>query len=181
MRGMPHLRLELFTAEHLDGMKALVFDPDVRRFTGFPEPPDLEFPRRWLDSYEAGRREGTREAFAAVDPAGRFLGLALAPAITLTAQEAELGYVVAPGARGQGVGTEMLRQLTRWGFDRLGALRLALQIDATNGASLEVARRCGYVREGVKRNAYVKRGVRADMVQLARLPSDPEPAAPATA
>jgi RimJ/RimL family protein N-acetyltransferase len=175
MRGMPHLRLERFTAEHLDGMKAMIFDPDVRRFTGFPEPPDLGFPRRWLDSYAAGRVDGTREAFAAVDPDGRFVGLALAPVIVPAAREAELGYVVVPDARGAGVGTELLRQLTRWGFDRLGAVRLTLQIDAANGASLEVARRCGYLREGVKRNAYVKRGLRADMVQLARLASDPDP------
>jgi RimJ/RimL family protein N-acetyltransferase len=176
MRGMPDLRLELFTAEHLDGLKSVIFDEDVRRFTGFPEPPDLGFPRRWLDTYVAGRREGTREAFAAVDPGGRFLGVALAPTIVPVAREAELGYIVAPQARGEGVGTELLRQLTRWGFDTLGAVRLTLQIDATNGASLEVARRCGYVREGVKRNAYVKRGVRADMVQLARLASDPDAA-----
>jgi RimJ/RimL family protein N-acetyltransferase len=170
----PPLRLEPFAEEHLDGLSAMLFDPDVRRFTGFPEPPDPTFPRRWLDSYEAGRGEGTREAFAAVDPTGRFLGLALAPVIMPVAREAELGYVVAPTARGQGIGTEVLRLLTRWGFDHLGALRLALQIDVANGASLEVARRCGYHREGVRRNAYVKRGRRADMVQLARLASDPE-------
>ncbi|MCZ4494464.1 MAG: acetyltransferase, partial [Conexibacter sp.] len=80
----------------------------------------------------------------------------------------------APTARGQGIGTELLRLLTRWGFDRLGALRLALQIDVDNGASLEVARRCGYQREGIRRDAYVKRGRRADMVQLSRLASDPD-------
>jgi RimJ/RimL family protein N-acetyltransferase len=174
---MPPLRLELFTEEHLDAVAALLFDPDVRRFTGFPEPPDLGFPRRWLDRYEQGRVDGTREAFAALDPGGRFLGLALAPAIVPAAREAELGYIVVPEARSEGVGTELLGQLTRWGFDRLGALRLSLQIDAANGASQEVARRCGYVREGVKRNAYVKQGRRADMVQLARLASDPDPAA----
>jgi RimJ/RimL family protein N-acetyltransferase len=170
----PPLRLEPFAEEHLDALAAMLFDPDVRRFTGFPEPPDPTFPRRWLDSYEAGRSEGTREAFAVVDPTGRFLGLALAPTIVPVAREAELGYVVAPTARGQGVGTELLRLLTRWGFDQLGALRLVLQIDATNGASLEVARRCGYRREGIRRNAYVKRGRRADMVQLSRLAADPE-------
>jgi RimJ/RimL family protein N-acetyltransferase len=170
----PRLRLEPFAEEHLDALAAMLFDPDVRRFTGFPEPPQPTFPRQCLDRYELGRKDGTREAFAAVDPTGRFLGLALAPSILRAAREAELGYVVAPTARGQGVGTEILRLLTRWGFDQLGVLRLELQIDVDNGASLEVARRCGYHREGVRRDAYLKRGRRADMVQLSRLASDPE-------
>jgi RimJ/RimL family protein N-acetyltransferase len=82
---------------------------------------------------------------------------------------------VAPAARGRGVATEILRQLTRWAFAETGAARIYLMIDVENPASERVAERCGYVREGVMRSAHVKQGKRADVGLWSRLPSDPEP------
>jgi RimJ/RimL family protein N-acetyltransferase len=70
----------------------------------------------WLERYEAGRREGTREGFATVDEDGTFLGLALAPRIERDAQTVELGYIVASAARGRGVATEALQLLTQPGL-----------------------------------------------------------------
>src|SRR5918911_808953 len=99
------VRLELLGEEHLDAVAAIVSDPDVLRFTLVPVPPPTDFPARWLRTYEAGRRDGTREAFAGVDGDGRLVGLALAFGIDRAAREAELGYLVAPDARGRGVGT----------------------------------------------------------------------------
>ena len=64
------------------------------------------------------RRTATCEGFAIDDDDGAFLGLALAPAIDVDAAEAELGYIVAAHARGRGVATEALRQLTKWAFER---------------------------------------------------------------
>ena len=109
------MRLEPFADEHLPALDALIADPVSLRFTRIPEPTPPGFARLWLDSYEAGRRDGTREAFAAIDDDDRFLGLALAPEIDRDAREAELGYVVAPEARGRGVATAMLRALTALG------------------------------------------------------------------
>jgi RimJ/RimL family protein N-acetyltransferase len=167
------LRLVPFAAEHLDAVGALLDDPDIVRFTRIPEPPPQDFPRAWLDRYEQGRREGTREAFAAVDGEDRFLGLALAPVIDRDGREVELGYLVAPGARGRGVATSMLTLLTRWAFDEAGAVRAALIIDVGNPASERVAERCGYVREGVMRSVHLKNDVRIDAGLWSRLASDP--------
>jgi GNAT superfamily N-acetyltransferase len=97
-------------------MTALLDDPEVLRFTRVPEPPPHDFPRQWLDRYVAARVDGTAEAFAAVDGIGTFVGLALAPTIDNESGEVELGYIVAPAARGRGVATAMLAQLTSWAF-----------------------------------------------------------------
>jgi RimJ/RimL family protein N-acetyltransferase len=75
-------------------------------------------------------------------------------------------------ARGRGVATEMLRQLTQWAFDEAGALRIVLIIDVENVASEKVAARCGYVREGVMRSSHLKQGIRIDAAIWSRLPSD---------
>ena len=166
------LRLVPLAAGHLDAMDALVRDPDVLRFTRVPEPAPPGFARDWLDRYLAGRADGSRIGFAVEDDAGAFLGLALAPSIDAEAGEVELGYIVAPDARGRGVATALLRELTRWALDELRAQRIVLLIDAENAGSLRVAERCGYVREGVMRSAWVKQDRRADQEIWSRLPSD---------
>jgi len=167
------LRLVPLAEEHLDDVAALLDDPDVLRFTRVPDPPPPDFARRWLERYEQGRRDGTREAFAAVDDSGRFLGLALAPEIDREGRELELGYLVAPGARGRGVATGILAELTRWALEQLGALRIYLIVDVENRASSRVAERCGYVREGVMRSIHLKQDRRVDSALWSRLPSDP--------
>jgi RimJ/RimL family protein N-acetyltransferase len=167
------VRLVPLAEAHLDDVAALLDDPDVLRFTRLPVPPPPDYARHWLTRYEAGRRDGTREAFAAVDDRGRFLGLALAVDIDREAREVELGYIVAPDARGRGVATGMLEALTRWAFAAAEALRIYLIIDVENGASSRVAERCGYVREGVMRSTHLKDDVRIDAAVWSRLPSDP--------
>jgi RimJ/RimL family protein N-acetyltransferase len=158
---------------HLEDVRAMLDDPEILRFTRIPEPTPEDFPEEWIERYEAGRSEGIREGFAAFDGDGRFVGLALAPTIDREGAEVELGYIVARDARGRGVATEMLRQLTRWAFDEAGALRIALLIDVENTASERVAERCGYVREGVMRSSHLKQGIRTDTAIWSRLPSDP--------
>ena len=145
------------------------------RFTRVPEPPPPGFGRTWLARYEAGHRDGTAEGFAAVGVDGTFLGVAVAPDIDVEGRELELGYIVAPGARGRGVAAAMLRQLTRWAFAEAGALRAYLLIDTANVASSRVAERCGYVQEGVLRSVHLKQGRRTDLALWSRLPTDPEP------
>jgi RimJ/RimL family protein N-acetyltransferase len=166
------LRLVPLAEEHLRDVSALLDDPDVLRFTRLPVPPPPDYARQWLDRYEAGRRDGAREAFAALDEDGRFLGVALAVDIDRDAREVELGYIVAPAARGRGVAVAMLAQLTRWAFAEAQALRIYLIIDVENVASARVAERCGYVREGVMRSTHLKGGVRIDAGVWSRLPSD---------
>jgi RimJ/RimL family protein N-acetyltransferase len=168
---MTDLSLTPLDARWTDDVAALVADPDVLRFTRIPEPPPAGFAETWIESYEKGRAEGTREGFAAVDAAGTFVGLGLAVHIDREAAEAELGYIVSRGARGRGAGTAILRLLTEWAFTELEIKRLSLVIDVENHASQRIAERCGYRREGVMRSIHVKRGVRSDAGLWSRLPT----------
>ena len=128
--------------------------------------------RTWLERYEEGRRDGTSEAFAVVGDADEFLGVGLGFGIDAEEGKAELGYVVAPAARGRGVATEALGLLTDWGFSERGLMRLELLISIENEASKRVAVKCGYVREGVLRSLHVQKGVREDLEMWSCLPSD---------
>jgi RimJ/RimL family protein N-acetyltransferase len=167
------LRLEPLAERHLPAVEAMLSDPDIRRFTRVPEPPPPGFSRTWHARYEAGRADGTREAFAALAGDGELVGVGMAPKIDREGRECELGYMVAPQARGNGVGAEMLRQLTLWALEDEAMLRAELVIDAENAASLAVARRCGYVHEGTLRSTHHKDGIRIDVTIWSRLASDP--------
>ena len=169
------LRFEPFDDRWLDDVTELVTDPDVLMFTRVPEPVPDGFARTWMALYQTGRVAGTREGFVAVSGDGRFLGLALAPHMDAAAGEMELGYIVAPAARGRGVARAILRKLTRWAFDERGAQRVYLIIDVQNAASERVAERSGYRREGVMRSIHVKQDRRADAGLWSRLRSDPDP------
>ena len=82
--------------------------------------------------------------------------------------------MVVPSARGRGVATALLRELTAWAL-RQGVQRCELIISVGNTASERVAVRAGYVREGHLRSVYLKQGRRDDVTVWSRLPSDPDP------
>jgi len=168
------ISLAPFDESHLEALEPIVHDADTVRFTRVPDPAPPGYARTLLEVAEAGRDDGKREAFAILGDDGDFLGLAVAPRIDRDGLTMELGYMVTPSARGRGVATEALRQLTEWAFGK-GMLRVELLISTGNEGSKKVAERCGYVREGVLRNTYLKPGRREDTEIWSRLPDDPTP------
>jgi RimJ/RimL family protein N-acetyltransferase len=166
------VRLEPLGESHLAGVAAMFGDDDVVRFTRIPSDPPPGWEREWYEFYDEGRRDGTREAFAIVDDDGAFLGLALAFGIEREGRQLELGYVVAPAARGRGVATQALQLLTDWAFRELDALRIELWISSANDPSKRVAERVGYRYEGTLRSFHFKEGIRDDFEIWSRLASD---------
>lgn len=166
------VRLAPFQKRHLAAFAGMLDDPDIGRFTRLPTPAPPDFPQAWLARYEQGRRDGTSDAFAIENASGEFVGCVMAFGIDRDALSGELGYVVAPAARGRGVATKALRLLTEWGFAERGLLRLELMISVENAASKVVAERAGYVKEGVLRSLFVKDGLREDHELWSCLPGD---------
>jgi RimJ/RimL family protein N-acetyltransferase len=145
-------------------------DPDIARFTRIPSDPDLAFLTRWLTRYERAWEDGSAAGFAVRDAAsGEAVGFAGVVQLELDKQEGEIGYVVAPHARGRGVAGRALALLTRWGFESLGLQRIELRIDPANEVSARLAERAGYRREGTLRNTYFKEGLRGDIDIWARV------------
>ena len=82
---------------------------------------------------------------------------------------AQIGYWLAASARGRGYATRAMILLTRWLFE-LGAARVFLTIVAGNDASVDVARRAGFVYEGTMRSHGVWQDQRCDVMWFAALP-----------
>jgi RimJ/RimL family protein N-acetyltransferase len=148
-------------------------DPELARWL-----PRLPHPYRLADAEsfvahaaEAWRR-GDEAIFAVADPRGdRVVGmLALEPVRRRAG--VEVGYWLAPAARGRGTMTRAVRLACAWAFAS-GWPRVEALVRPDNAASLAVCERAGFRREGVLRRALDDRGTLRDVVIVARLPDDP--------
>jgi RimJ/RimL family protein N-acetyltransferase len=78
---------------------------------------------------------------------------------------AEAGrFAIHPSRRGRGIGDEAARLFQRHLLVDLDLHRIELQIYGFNARAIAQAERTGYVREGVKRKAYLKNGAWQDAV-----------------
>jgi RimJ/RimL family protein N-acetyltransferase len=64
----------------------------------------------------------------------------------------EIGYVLHPGFWGQGIMTEALEALTRWGFETRGLEEIMADVDPNNAASLHLLKKLGFYETGRARN-----------------------------
>jgi RimJ/RimL family protein N-acetyltransferase len=86
---------------------------------------------------------------------------------------AEAGrFAVHERFRGQRIGDEAARLFQRHLFVELGFHRVEIQIYGFNERAIAHAERTGFVREGVKRRAYLRHGEWQDAVLLAILQED---------
>ena len=82
------------------------------------------------------------------------------------------GLAVHPSFRGRRIADEAARLLQRYLFDALGYHRLELACYGFNERAIRHAERAGFVREGVKRRAYLRHGEWQDAVLFGLLRED---------
>lgn len=150
------LELQPYAQRHVTDVQAMLDDPLIAAYTPIPSPPPPDQAERMLTAYAVE----DRECWVAVE-ADEPVAVGMLIGINQTAQQCELGYLVAAPARGRGVATELLRLLTERA-QSLGMVRIELRISVDNVASARAAERNGYEREGVLRSVYVKPGLRSD-------------------
>ena len=79
-----------------------------------------------------------------------------------------LGIGLIPSARGQGLGPRLLQTALEAGWRR-GFTRIELDVRADNHQARCLYRRCGFVEEGLRRNAYFVGGCYYDGYSMALL------------
>jgi RimJ/RimL family protein N-acetyltransferase len=86
---------------------------------------------------------------------------------------AEIGFGLAPWARGRGVMTRAVRLALRWGFEEAGLEVVIWRANVGNWASRRVAWACGFRFEGAVRGLLATRGERRDGWVASLLRGDP--------
>ena len=89
-------------------------------------------------------------------------GIALDLKVDANHNQAEIGYWLAEPYWGRGIITEAVQLLTRYAFESLGLIRVQAGVFSKNTSSMRVLEKAGYVKEGIMRNALIKKGVVMD-------------------
>ncbi len=170
------LRLRAFLEADIDDVFAGVSDPETQRWLPIPapgQPYTREFARQWcLESAPGARASGDGQQWAAVEAAtDRFVGSFGLTRTKWAAMSTELGYWVAPWARGHGYATEAVAAIARWALDQ-DLQRVELKAATGNTASQRVAEKTGFRFEGIERNAMQLHESRADLAVYSLIPGD---------
>jgi glyoxylase I family protein len=83
-----------------------------------------------------------------------------------------MGYILERAAWGKGFVAEAVRGALVHGFTRLKLHRIWLEIDPRNAASVRIAEKCGFMREGFARKSFFMNGEYQDSVFYAMLHED---------
>ncbi len=147
----PGVLLREYRPEDAHDLLAAFADQEIARWN--PGPPGLEA----AAEFTARRNdwsETDHASWAVADPTGRLVGSVSVHKIDPEQADAEVGYWVAPWARGQGYATRSVVAASRFAFAQLGLHRLYLFHAVDNRDSCAVARAAGFAHEGTLRESF---------------------------
>lgn len=169
--------LRPWTRADVPALAAACSDPEIARWLEtVPQPYGEVEARAYVAFSERGwRGRGGETPLAVVDAeTGELLGSCGVHWVDPAQGVAEVGYWVAPWARGRGTATRAARLLAGWVLGTLRYERLQLRADPLNTASCRVAERAGFTREGVLRSVRTnpRQGRRIDIAVYSLLRSE---------
>jgi RimJ/RimL family protein N-acetyltransferase len=158
----------LHAADAADIVEA-VRDPEMQRWMPWAPEQTPARARDWCAVHaHAAPDEQINFAIVVADRCSGSIGLTRAAWV---AGRVEIGYWLAPWARGHGYAVEATSAVARYAFTRK-LYRVELLAATENVASQRVAERAGFTREGVLREVLVIPGGRADGVLFSLLEGD---------
>ncbi|GAA2128157.1 GNAT family N-acetyltransferase [Glycomyces algeriensis] len=153
------LRLVTWEQRHMADLAKIYADPLIERFLVMPLPWAGTARERFVWLQERHWQSGNPR-WAVVDEVGSLVGsMALTKSFPY---ELTITYVTAPWARGRGVAQRAIRAAVKFGFENLGAKRIAWDAIVGNHASRLAAVRTGFTVEGIARSGVYQRGVSRD-------------------
>lgn len=175
------VHLEMPTAADVDRITELCQGAEVAEWTTVPSPYSREDAKLFIvdivpEGWRTGRGHtwGIRTPDAPDGPVLGMIGITLDTAAT-PERSAEIGYWLAPEARGRGLMTDAATLVTDWALDPegLGLARMVWTAYTGNWASRRVAWRLGFRVEGTVRGFGIQRGRRRDAWIGTLLAGDP--------
>ncbi|HET6804136.1 MAG TPA: GNAT family protein [Frateuria sp.] len=108
----------------------------------------------------------------AIDVDGRLGGVIDLKKTDWASGVTEIGYWVAPWARGRGLAGVAARVLADWALTTQGMERVTIHAATENIASQKAAQSAGFTREGIARSAGFTHDGRVDLVVFGRIKAD---------
>lgn len=159
--------LRAFQASDVDVVREAACDPLIPLITSIPASADREQALAFIDRQHDRLRQRAGYSFAIADDTGAAVGQ-----IGLWLRDpdngrANIGYWVAPSARGHGFAAEALGVLVDWARTLPELHRVELYVEPWNEASWRTAERAGFAREGLLRSWRIIDEIPRDMFMYA--------------
>ena len=170
------VRLRPWSLDDIPALAAACDDPEIARWMHqVPSPYTEGDAREYILMSQAAWRDRRNAIFAVLDcETDEVVGSCAMHIIDAELENVEVGYWTAAAARGRGLTTRAVKLIVTWALDELGAERVQLRADVRNVASLRVAEKAGFRREGVLRAAGFnpREGCRIDYAIFSVLPGE---------
>ena len=143
------LRLRRFEARDRDGLHACFGDPESMRYWDSPATKTPAETARWVRKLAKATTPEQSLAWAVAErKSDTCIGMVDYHHRAARHHRVEVGYILAPRARGRGLMAEALRALLGHCFDALEIHRVEAMIHPDNTRSVRVVERLGFRREG---------------------------------
>jgi RimJ/RimL family protein N-acetyltransferase len=161
----PRLHVRALDIADAPDIDVILADRQTQRWLSYPDDPATLDGLTWCTELAARQRDtGDGDHYAVLRREdGRLIGLLWTCRTDWSARTTEICFVVAPSARGYGVGAESVDALAVALLLEHGFQRVELRVAPGNTASRRVAEKAGFVYEGRQRNAGYVHGCRTDL------------------
>lgn len=133
---------------------------------------NFDVDEKWFDNYMANRSSVVRCSIVS-DDNDKILGLITIASIDYLNQSAVLHIMIGDKENhGKGIGTFAVTEMLKHAFYNLNLHRVELTVLSSNIAAQKLYEKCGFIREGTKRQAVFKNGKFVDMYYYAILKED---------
>ena len=128
--------------------------PGVTEFLAWSPHPDVEYTKEYLKSVICNYHLGVFYDWAVIlKSENKMIGTCGFTSIHTEHDSVEIGYVINPAYRGQGIALEAAKKVLEFGFLNLGANRAEAKYIVGNQASRRVMEKLGMSFEGVARSS----------------------------
>jgi len=167
------VRIRAYERSDLDAVMTWVNDEEVTRNLGAPMiyPLSRAAEERYLETNTRGGEPDCRWAIETL--AGEYLGGISLMTIDWINRSAQVGIVIGSKPHwGKGFGTDAMRAVLRFAFDKMNLHRVWLNVYDFNVRGIKSYEKCGFKREGVQREYRFLDGRYHDSVLMGILERD---------